>query len=529
VHSSRAALRPVIVLVCIVMVTVACARGGDPAADGTPTSAPATSPPTTGRGSAPRRPNIVRILTDDQDMSSVPIMKKTQALLAARGVTYSNAVVSLSLCCPSRATLLTGQYAHNHHVWDNGGQTGGYAHFDDAGNSLAPWLHAAGYRTAHVGKYMNGYSKADVAQVPAGWDDWFNVVDEARESYPYFGYTISDNGVGHKYGDADTDYITDVFANRAIADLKKIDRTGQPFFLDYWPTAPHSGNGRVPSNHLGPVPPPSYENANPDVQAPRTANFLPADAANQIPTGLLHYAGVYRSAVGGAAAFPALIDASYRDYLNSLLSVDDSVERIVNELDAAGQLDNTVIIFMSDNGLMWGNHGLASMKWEPYEESLRVPLIITGPGFPAGVTTDRTVANIDIVPTMLQIAGVASGRTMDGSSLVPGASQDVDGTHDKDRGILIESNMYDPAQPMQFAGYNVPRFKGVRTAGFQYTEWADGTIELFDLRADPTEMHNLAPDPAHAGDRAKLAAGLEKLDSCAGRDCNVDIPGLTGR
>ncbi len=527
-HSSRAASKPVIALVSIVMVTVACAGSLDPAAEDTPRSAPATSPSATGRASGPHRPNIVRILTDDQDMSSLPIMKKTQALLTARGVTYSNAVVSLSLCCPSRATLLTGQYAHNHHVWDNGGQTGGYAHFDDAGNSLAPWLHNAGYQTAHVGKYMNAYSKADVAQVPAGWDDWFNVVDEARESYPYFGYTISDNGIGHKYGNADADYITDVFADRAIADLQKIDRTGTPFFLDYWPTAPHSGNGRIPSNHLGPVPPPEYEDANPGVQAPRTANFLPPDAANQIPKGLLNYAGVYRSAAGGAAAFPALIDASYRDYLNSLLSVDDSVERIVNELEASGQLDNTVIIFMSDNGLMWGNHGLAAMKWEPYEESLHVPLIITGPGFPAGVTTDRTVANIDIVPTMLQIAGATAGRTMDGTSLVPDIGGSVDATHDKDRGILIESNMYDPGQPLQFRGYHVPRFKGVRTAGFQYTEWADGTIELFDLRADPAEMHNLAQEPAHADDRARLAAGLVKLDSCAGIGCRVDIHGLTG-
>ena len=509
---------------CVGIIAVVLAAGCASAPDQTGTATVPPQLPASSAGSGPRKPNIVRILTDDQDMSTLAGMTKTQALLAARGVTYSNAVVSLSLCCPSRATLLTGQYAHNHEVWDNGGKLGGYLHFANATNSLAPWLRTAGYQTAHVGKYMNAYGKGQAAQVPQGWDDWFNVVDEDRESYPYYGYTISDNGTAHTYGNDDKDYITDVFADRAVADAKKMASTDKPFFLDFWPTAPHQGNGRVPTNHLGPVPAPKYEQANPDARAPRTPNFLPADSDNQIPKGLLGFADLYRNANGGIASYPGLIDASYRDYVNSLLSVDDSVERLVNTISDAGQLQNTVFIFMSDNGLMWGNHGLASMKWEPYEESLHVPLIIAGPGFPTGVVTNRTVANIDIVPTMLQIAGAKAGRVMDGRSLVPDPAHPAD---DKDRGILIESNMFDPTKPLQFPGFQVPRFKGVRTVGYQYTEWADGTHELFDLRTDPAEMHNLADDPAHAGDRAKLAAGLEKLDTCAGNNCNVDIHGLS--
>ena len=516
-------MRKLSALLLLVLLAAACATTPDPSTAGSPST---STIPLGSKANGGRPPNIVRILTDDQDMSSMAVMTKTQALLGARGVTYTNAVVNLSLCCPSRATLLTGQYAHNHKVWDNGGPLGGYLHFANADNSLAPWLHAAGYQTAHVGKYMNAYGKKQVKEIPAGWDHWFNVVDEARESYPYYGYTISDDGVSHTYGEDDKDYITDVFTDRAVADVQKMAATDQPFFLDFWPTAPHQGNGRTPSKHIGPVPGPKYEQANQDTQAPRTPNFLPADTENHIPEGLRGFGEQYRMANGGPSTFPALIDDSYRDYVNSLLSVDDSVERLVNTLAASGKLDNTVIIFTSDNGLMWGNHGLASMKWEPYEESIRVPLIISGPGFPSGVVTDRTVGNVDLVPTMVQLAGAKAGRTMDGHSLVPTGNDPP--TVDRDRGMLIESNMFDPAKPLQFTGFQVPRFKGVRTVGFQYTDWADGTIELFDLQNDRAEMHNLADDPAHAGDRAKLAAAVDRLNGCVGTDCIVDIPGLTG-
>ncbi len=135
----------------------------------------------------------------------MPVMAKTRKLLGANGVKYQNSVVSLSLRCPSRATMLTGQDAHDHHVWDNGGNTGGYLHFEDADNSLAKWLQDAGYRTAHVGKYMNDYGKQQAKEVPAGWDDRFNIVDEARESYPCYGCTISDNGTARTDGTADSD------------------------------------------------------------------------------------------------------------------------------------------------------------------------------------------------------------------------------------------------------------------------------------------------------------------------------------
>lgn len=300
-------------MVGLLLVLVACAPSEpSPTNAGAPTSEPSSGPTSEpGSGSTnpgPRPPNIVRILTDDQDISSLPVMAKTLKLLGSTGTTYKDSVVSLSLCCPARATLLTGQYAHNHHVWDNGGSTGGFLHFDQADNSLAPWLKKAGYQTAHVGKYMNGYSKDRVKQIPAGWDSWFNVVDEDRESYPYYGFTVSDNGKSKTYGEADADYATDVFAARAVADLKKLAATGKPFFLDYWPTAPHSGKGRVPSKTIGPVAAPKYEQANPGAQAPRSPNFLPEK--NEIPIGLRSYADLYRAANGGKANFPNLIDTS---------------------------------------------------------------------------------------------------------------------------------------------------------------------------------------------------------------------------
>jgi N-acetylglucosamine-6-sulfatase len=495
---------------------VACSGGADTS------GAPAREGTGADGGAFARKPNIVRILTDDQDTSSLAVMAKTKKLLGERGVTYTDSVVSLSLCCPARATLLTGQYTHNHHVWDNGGKTGGFLHFENQENTLAPWLHEAGYETAHVGKYLNTYTKQQAGNVPAGWDRWFNVVDEARETYPYYGYTISDGGTSRKYGTDDKDYITDVFADRAVADLEAMTKSGKPFFLDFWPTAPHGGKGRTPSKRIGPVPAPKYESANADAAAPRTPNFLPEK--NDIPEPLKVYGDLLRQANGGAAKYPALIDESYRDYLSSLLSVDDAVERLVKVLEDSGQLQNTLIIFTSDNGLMWGNHGLAAMKWEPYEESLRVPLIISGPGFPTGVTSDQPVANIDIVPTILAAAGVSPGRTVDGRRIESPAPERTGA-----RAILIESSMFDPDQPYQFNSYKVPRFNGVRAGGYQYTEWTDGTVELYDLQVDPAQMKNVASDPSYAKDRAKLAEALQKLVPCVGESCDVTITGLRGR
>jgi N-acetylglucosamine-6-sulfatase len=469
-----------------------------------------------------RKPNIVRILTDDQDLSSMVAMPKTKRLLGERGVTYANTVISLSLCCPSRATLLTGQYAHNHGVWDNGGKMGGYNHFQGADNSLAPWLKAAGYTTSHVGKYMNNYNKARAKQIPKGWDNWFTVLDEATESYPYYDYTISDNGESRTYGEKDEDYLTDVFTAEALRSVKDMAASGQPFFLDYWPTAPHSGRGRTESKKLGPVPAPKYENANEGVQAPRTPNFLPE--TNDIPKDLKDMIGVQKMATGAKDGYAQLIDDSYRDYLSSLLSVDDMVESLVNELEASGQLQNTIIVFMSDNGLAWGNHGMVNFKWEPYEESLRVPLIISGPGFPRGVVANGQVANIDIVPTLVQAAGAKAGRVMDGQSLLP-APSGPDAW--MDRAVLIEASQYNEDKPYQFANYPVPRFRGVHTSGFQYTEWTDGFVELFDLTNDVAQMHNLAADPRYAENRAKLSDAIKKLDTCAGPTCQVEVPGLT--
>ncbi len=509
--SKRAAAVVAVVLVAVVV--VAC---------GKPPTVPPVLPTTTSLDPDFTRANIVRIMTDDQDVSSLHVMAKTQALLAARGVSYTNSTVTLSLCCPSRATALTGQYTHNHNVWDNGGKVGGYGKFANQENTLAPWLKAAGYTTAHVGKYMNGYNNSVANRVPPGWDQWFNIVDVPGEAYPYYGYTVSDNGVPRNYGTADEDYATDVFADRALANLKAMEASGQPFFLDFWPTAPHYGRGRTPTNHLGPAAAPQYEQAHAGAQAPRTPNFLPEE--NNIPAPLKNMAGLFRQATGAKEAYPQLIDDSYRDYMNSLLSVDDAVERLINELDASGKLANTLVIFTSDNGLMWGNHGLVDFKWEPYEESLRVPLIMAGPGLPQGVTTDQPVSNVDIVPTILKVSGAQAGRVVDGASLLP---YPTDPASTGDRAVLIESNMYDPASIYQFNGYGVTRFKAVRTTGFQYTEWMDGFVELFDLQLDPYQMANRADDPLYADNRAKLAAALVQLRDCVGVACNVTVTGLT--
>ncbi len=507
----------VVTFLLLTVAVVACAR---------PPVVPAVTPPVAPppMAATPPRPNVVRIMTDDQDVSSMQVMTKTKALLAAQGVTYSNSTVTLSLCCPSRATALTGQYTHNHNVWDNGGKHGGYLHFAGQENTLAPWLKAAGYTTAHVGKYMNGYGKSQGAKVPPGWDRWFNIVDEATEAYPYYGYTVSDQGALRTYGTADGDYATDVFTERAVADVRIMAAGAKPFFLDFWPTAPHYGRGREPTKHMGPAVAEAHADANPGIQAPRSPNFRPT-SGDPAPRALQTMGDLYEmSTWKSGVPFTELLDGSYRDYVNSLLSVDDAIARLVDELAAAGALANTYIIFTSDNGLMWGNHGLTNFKWEPYEESLRVPLILVGPGVPEGVTSRRPVSNIDIVPTILGVTGAAPGRVLDGTSLLPHPTSPTAGL---DRAVLVESNMTDPNSIYQFAGYKVTRYKGVHTDGFQYTEWMDGYVELYDLKSDPAQMRNRANDPLEGDNRAKLAAALAKLQACAGPSCNVTVPGLT--
>jgi len=446
---------------------------------------------------APSRPNILVILSDDQRLDDMRALPRTQALIGQHGTTFANAYVTTPLCCPSRATLLTGQYAHNNHVLDNGPPLGGYGRLDHT-NTLAVWLQDAGYYTAHLGKYLNFYGVTSPPVVPPGWSRWFGLVDPS--TYHMYDYTVDDDGTLVTYGHAPSDYQTDVLAQKAEEVIRDRAGTGQPFFMTVTPIAPHleGGDGAGAGALLQPAP--RHQGRFRRARLPGRAAFNEADVLDK-PAYI--------------QARPRFIPKRWKEILRihrarlaSLLALDDLVERLVTALQETGQLENTVIVFTSDNGFFLGEHRLPEGKYYPYEEAIHVPLLIRGGGFPAAHTAQQIVGNVDLAPTFLALAGADAGRVVDGLPLLPLA---LDPDLEKDRALLIEGFSHGRRAQLAYAG--------LRTGRWQYTEYETGETELYDLQADPHELDSRHAAPQLAGVRAALAARLEKLRDCAGETC----------
>jgi N-acetylglucosamine-6-sulfatase len=446
------------------------------------------------------RPNILVIMTDDQTVEQMRVLPKTRALLAARGTSFANSFVDISLCCPSRSTFLTGQYAHNHGVLANGGPHGGYPHLDHK-NTLPVWLQEAGYYTAHVGKYLNNYGVSS-PEPPPGWSRWFGLIDPT--TYRLFNYTVSDDGTPVNYKSAAKDYQTDVIAAKADEVLRSRAGSGQPFFLTVAPTSPHLERLTRNGDQIPPRPAPRFAGKFGGEPLPVKSSFDEADVADK-PA---HISGRPRL----SPAKKARVAETYRACLASLLAVDDLVEKLVKTLDDTGQLGRTVILFTSDNGFFFGEHRVTEGKYLPYEESIRVPLIIfdgrgAAGGFPAGTTVTQPVSNIDLAPTIVALTGARARRVMDGQPLLPLVLNPGQG---KSRTLLIEG----------FGeGGGKPPFTALRDPRWFYAEYKNGDRELYDLQADPNELRSLHADPAFAAVRQDLASRLAKLRACSGASC----------
>jgi N-acetylglucosamine-6-sulfatase len=446
---------------------------------------------------AQARPNILVLETDDQTVADMAALPKTRALIGDRGTTFANSFVSYSLCCPSRSTLYTGQYAHNHGVLSNKLPTGGFTRLDTS-NWLPLWLQAAGYRTMHVGKFLNGYGRDAPPTVPPGFDDWNGMVDPS--TYNYYGYTVDENGVLRTHpGLYSTDFIT-ARANELIAAAAPGRR---PFFMSVAWLAPHSGGPRDPDDPPGiatPSPALKYRNAFALTPLPKPASFNEADMSDK-PLALQ---GLPR--IGAVRA--ARIQEAYQQRLEALLSVDDAVASIIAELRSVGELDNTLILFTSDNGFFHGEHRVPTGKVLVYEPSIRVPLLMRGPGIPRGRTLKQLVSNVDLAPTILDAAQATPGRVQDGRSLLDLIR---DPRVEWGRELLLESG--NPQQGLTT--------EGLRNYRWKYVEHSDGETELYDLQNDPDELRSLHPEPAFAGLKAKLAARLHALETCAGTSCRT--------
>ena len=416
-------------------------------------------------------PNIVMIYTDDQTVADMQFMPKTQAYFDDEGTTYTNAYVALSLCCPARAAIVTGQHAQNNGVWSNKGVTGGYSNHD-ADNALPVWLANAGYYTAHIGKSMHGVGRT----VPPGWDDY-------RDPHPsdskQFNWSLADNGVLRSFtGTSNEDYATYVMADMA-ADVITEKAPGGPFFLKFTMSAPHVSGGGNP-----PIVAPEHRGDYGHLTLPRPPSFnVPAVLTN---------------------AEIADLSKLYRRRAESLKSADVAVEKVMTALEASGELDNTVVVFTSDNGFLLGEHG-DSGKVSFFDESLRVPLLIRGPGFGEGVSDSRPTQNIDLPVTFAEIAGAEPLVTVDGLSILSEL--------DPDR-VLYHTDTRKT--------FSANWWSAVNTSRFVYVAYSNSNLEhLYDLEADPYQLNNLSSSNEHAALKQEMQSLLAQMIGCSGAECFV--------
>ena len=458
-------------------------------------------PAAVGAQTAPR-PNIVFIMTDDQTRESVRVMRSVERGIAAPGTTFERSFATFPLCCPSRATALTGQYSHNHGVIHNAGPYGGYQRLNHA-NALPVWLQSAGYRTIQLGRYLNGYGvQNNPTQIPPGWTEWHATVDPT--TFHYTNWLMNENGTIVGYAaDRTGEHQTDFFGRRAVELIAEAAPSPQPFFLHLTFPAPHSGYPRDSDDpdRSTPYPARRHRDAFANEPLPRTPNFNEADVSDK-PAIVYDREPLTPEEIAG-------ITENYQQELESLLSVDEAIGRVIRALERSGELANTLIVFTSDNGFMHGEHRWPSEKVLPYEPSIRVPLVMRGPGIPAGRRERRMVANVDLVPTLLDAANARPGRVMDGRSLFQLVS---DPGAEWGREILLENG---------FGANRVPAYRAIRNERFLYVSHTSGERELYDLSRDPFQLQNLDGDLRYEDVQLALAARLRTLRRCRGSRCRA--------
>ncbi|MBB4662958.1 sulfatase family protein [Conexibacter arvalis] len=455
------------------------------------------------------KPNIVFVLTDDLSWDLVDYMPNVKRL-QREGVTFSNYIVTNSLCCPSRASILTGRYPHNTGIYRNTGDDGGFLAFRARGqerDTFATSLQQAGYRTALMGKYMNQYNPTRVRDalgrpyVPPGWTDWKVV----GNGYPGYGYRIAREGRVVRRGWEPRDYLTTVLRRDAIGFISSAVGAGQPFMLELSTFTPHT-----PS-----TPAPRDVGRFSAVTAPRTPSFNEEDISDK-PSWLRGHRRLTDEQ-------QQRIDEHFRNRVRSVQSVDRAIGRIRRELNRLGVARNTYVVFSSDNGFHMGQHRLTPGKLTAYDPDIRVPLVVTGPGVPAGRVVSEIAENVDLCPTFTELGGTPAPATADGRSLVP-FLRGLPAPADWRRAALIEhrgavTSPADPDFPARGSG-NPPTYEALRTRDSLYVEYADGEREFYDRRVDPDELDNVY-DALPEARRERLTAAVAAMKTCTGVGCRV--------
>ncbi len=571
------------------------------------------------------KPNILVVMTDDQALSDlsaqttngVKAMPNLASLIANQGVTFNNAVDSFPLCCPSRATFITGQYSHNHGVGGNFWPYGWYG-MKDRANTLPAWLKSSGYYTALVGKWLNGYGAGKATdkdvqgkalkaggEIPVGFDNWNGMVDVS--AYDYFNFVLNQNSKLNSWGDAAyakalndfaeiqvtsgskgisdvlnfankffkspldpttygtqvaKNYSPDVTATVSDSIIKSQASSKKPFFLWWSPASPHredvdggirngfrknvhyagtTANPKVEDKTklvMDPRPAPRYAGLKWDwTQITRKPSYDAAPVGKPIKQVLNLADSLTTPRSFGRTSLPTaaeFIQNNFNGRLGSIKAVDDGIKKLIDTLKATKQLDNTLIVFTSDNGWLQGEHRVPGDKYLPYEESIRVPFLMRGPGIPAGRKVNTLVSNISFTATILDAAKARAGRTQDGISLLPGAK----GTATiPSFAVGLEANaplFADASMPQQ---WDQP-YRGVRTDRWKYVVWCQkntplegrdvqtctptGERELYDLQSDPYELTNLSGNNSYAVTETGLGSLLNRLSSCVGASCRIE-------
>jgi len=487
------------------------------------------------------RPNVVMIMADDMRNGDLRWMPKTRRLLGSEGVRFTNSFASYPLCCPARASFLTGEYTHNHHVWSHR-RPFGFTSFDDD-STLPVWLHRAGYSTLFLGKYLNGYGKRPLADgrpsvryVPPGWTQWRGSIDGGLPSddprsggtYRYRDTTLNVNGTLEPHRG---EYSTRLIGHQSTNLIKKYAPKTTPFFLYASYVAPHAGRPIEPDDP-------------PDVR--RNDGKITHIVTPAVPSSVR---GRFNARISKAPGLPsernvsdkpafirnlprinkrekaAMLEAA-RQRAEAVSVLDSQVSRTISTLRATGELHNTIVMFTSDNGYFQGEHRMRQGKTLPYEPSLRTPLLMRGPGIPHGVNRSSPFLTIDFAPTILDAAGAALRKSIDGQPRLGVARHGGGGWK---RPVLTETG---PRSTITGAAESRPPLKlgsttrddkpfsvGVRTRRYLYVEHLSGEKELYDMRKDHAQVRSVVDRPAYKKDRRWLARILRDLRHCVGAEC----------
>ncbi|MCH1865905.1 sulfatase [Nocardioides sp. CFH 31398] len=510
-----------------------------PTDDGSRASAVSSAPGTPARPPGmPRKPNLVVVMADDMRFDDLRFAPAIRRLVARDGLTFRNAFSNYPLCCPARASFLTGRLAHNHKVWSHD-KPWGYQAFDDS-RTLATALRGAGYRTGFVGKYLNGYG-VDTAKVsggpsyryvPRGWDQWHGAIENPGRdgihggTYYYFDTPYNRNGrIDNSYRGR---YQTNVIGDLSISTMRSVAGR-KPFFLYLNYVAPHHGGPDEPDD-------PGRQRDSKGRTYAMVTPARPREVRGRFDDVITHPPG--RPRAGGPSERDisdkplrmqtlteptprewAAVKEAARQRAESILVMDRQVGRLVAALKKRGEWRDTVLAFTSDNGYFLGEHRMRQGKVWPHDPSLRMPLVMTGPGMRSGETRFDPVSTVDLSATLLDLAGASLPWALDGTSRVDTLTADQGWTQAVPTEAVRTSKL---GSKEGFAG---PRTSiGVRTSRWAYFRNRVGPDELYDLERDPFQLDSVVGDPAYAEQQRLLRGVWDDLRGCRGPACRVPLP-----